>query len=252
MAIESEDQALAPPPRSSASHMQFKHPQYEVTPGLTSGARRVALSCSKEHEAALQPLLRHPPPAAVDAACMRALAAAAAGNDGGALLQEALRGAQPPGRPQPRQPLPTAAETAQLERARARYDAQQYDRLVENLTVTERENANRASLSTFRQQATMGVNIIFATITGFLVGYYASNFYTEEMKYRMIAGLVTMVGTIFLEVGLLIITFDRVNEKDARKAQEKQDYRDSLRTSQKIEAALAPKKPKSKRDKKRD
>ena len=87
--------------------------------------------------------------------------------------------------------------------SRARYDAQQYDRLVENLTVTERENANRASLSTFRQQATMGVNIIFATITGFLVGYYASNFYTEEMKYRMIAGLVTMVGTIFLVVNLI-------------------------------------------------
>jgi hypothetical protein len=77
-------------------------------------------------------------------------------------------------------------------------------------------------LRTSLQQGSIGLNMILAAFTAFVLGFYAGGAVFQKMEYRLTCGFVGMIALLLVEMVLYIIKSDRIVEKQKIKITKKE------------------------------
>ncbi|KAK4524329.1 hypothetical protein GAYE_SCF03G2228 [Galdieria yellowstonensis] len=93
-----------------------------------------------------------------------------------------------------------------LEALRERHERKQYRELIQDLpSLAPSEPSTSASFKSFREQLTLGLQVLTSMATGFVVGYYVAWKLTAKQTVALIWGLLTLIFAMFVDV-ILIIT----------------------------------------------
>eukprot|EP00741_Cyanophora_paradoxa_P010795 tig00020539_g10437.t1 len=111
-----------------------------------------------------------------------------------------------------------------LEKLRAYAENQEYARMVSGLTVEQRREAERESMSSYFDQAGIGINILVSLITAFVVGHFLGRqWFDGDVAKSVIVGLVFAIVGLMIETWLFLFRashMDRLVDRRERKEQQ--------------------------------
>lgn len=187
--------------------------QYACTPALRDAAQAMQGNASLMAglgDAAKEALRQAAESSALSPAKLLQISAALRASDG-PHIHALLQGSKP-SLPQawypPKPAEKTPEQKAALEALKLKTAERQYQSMIAGVTRAEREAkefAGTGGLKEVNAQIGMGVNVIVAMVTAFVVGYNVAGYNDFNQTGKLVAGLVCLIGMLFVEVVLMMI-----------------------------------------------